>query len=145
IFSLFLLEAGWLSKPKNFEECVLEKMKGQDKSMRPFAIKACRKLFPEEKKITADFDLQNIEFIWSAASPSQIELTIKENNSEYRISKCEVFFSLKKCSDIKSFDDYVIKKTFIFKDGEERSSLEIKDAHQYSCMKRLLVWGFLEE
>lgn len=36
------------SEPANFEDCVLEKMKGQDISMRSFAVKACRKIFPYE-------------------------------------------------------------------------------------------------
>lgn len=42
--------AGWpfKSEPATFEDCVLEKMKGQDKSMRSFAIKACRSIFPYE-------------------------------------------------------------------------------------------------
>lgn len=36
------------SEPATFEDCVLEKMKGQDKSMRSFAVKACRSIFPYE-------------------------------------------------------------------------------------------------
>lgn len=39
-------QSGWLG-PDNYEECVLEKMKGQDRSMRSTAQKACRKKFPE--------------------------------------------------------------------------------------------------
>ena len=143
IFFPIFLEAGWFSKPKNFEECVLEKMKGQDRSMRHYAIKACKKLFPIEEEINYIYQ-QDIEIAWSGVSSSSIELTIEKNDSNYRISKCKASFSIKKCDDVKDFKDYTLTKTFIFEKGEKKSSIKINNANQYECMRKLSLWGFLK-
>ena len=41
---------GWSfdTKPKTLEDCILEKMKGQQKAMYHYAEKVCRKMFPYE-------------------------------------------------------------------------------------------------
>ncbi len=163
VFFPIFSEAGWFSKPKNFEDCVLEKMKGQDKSMRSYAIRACRKLFPEEKEIDV-FLRHDIEITWSSDA-SSISLEIKKNDSEYEISKCIASFSFKECESItkeetvdetsnqwveginKIFEDvqnYPLKKTFLFKKGENSSHIKIDKADQYKCMKQLSLWGFLK-
>jgi len=144
IFCPLIVDAGWFSNPENFEECVLEKMKGQDKSMRIYAIRACRKLFPQEEELTY-FHTQNIEISWSYVSSSSVELTIEKNESSYRISKCIASFSIKKCDETQSNEDYIFTETFLFKDGKQKSRLKIKKANQYNCMGKMSIWGFLKQ
>lgn len=107
VFSPIFSEAGWFSKPKNFDECVLEKMKGQDKSMRPYAVRACRKLFPEVRLSVSE--IENIEMSWKS-DDSSISLMIDRNDSNYQITKCEASFSVKTSDEIDNEIDKEIKK-----------------------------------
>jgi len=62
LFVIFLLPiscgAGWFDKePKTYDECVLDKMKGQSKTMLPFAKRACRSVFPETSFNPDDWEM----------------------------------------------------------------------------------------
>jgi hypothetical protein len=71
----FGANADWFG-PDNYEECVLEKMKGQPKEMMWTAQTACEKKFSFEKELYDYSD--DLEINW-VTSGSNIYLVIEEN------------------------------------------------------------------
>lgn len=126
--------------PDNYEECVLEKMKGQNKGMIYTARKACEKKFPYEK--TLEYYKEKIEIHWYSDT-SSLNITIKENYGDYKITRYKAKFSEKKCKDIKLASDYTLEKTFKFKSSLKSSSIALKNASQYQCMSTEKMWGII--
>lgn len=124
--------------PDNYEECVLEKMKGQNKSMIHTARKACEKKFPYEK--TLEFYGDKIEISWYSDQNS-LNLSITENYGNYDITRYKSIFSEKECADIKSSNDYTLEKLFKFKKGIKTATINLKGANQYQCMRTVKMWG----
>lgn len=171
-FYPLISNAGWFSGPDNYDDCMLEKMKGQDKSMRRHAMRACEELFPYEKEIP-NTEYSKIETTWRQ-NGSTIEIIIEENLSNYNISKIKAGFSTKRCSEIEdrgwievnprsilskrdlSHPDYTLNKEFIFRDEKlsvlkkifasenwkTTSVVEIRENQSYNCMKINTIWGY---
>jgi hypothetical protein len=80
-------KAAWFG-PSNYEECVLEKMKGQSSYMLATAQNACRLKFPPEPRETTEvpLDKRQIQFNWciDAQTIKQICIVDKPNNYEIR-------------------------------------------------------------
>lgn len=88
--------AGWFG-PDNYEECMLDKMKGQDKSMRSIANNACLAKFPKPMAITefAGFgDDKDIKLLWDGSN-----IKIIRNNSSYQITSVGMLLSKENCAD----------------------------------------------
>lgn len=124
--------------PKNYEECVLENMKGQVKTMISTARKACEKRFPYEKALP--FYKDDIEISWYSDSDS-LNLSIKENYGDYYITRYRSHFSKKVCNEVKALADYTLSKTFTFNRGINSSSTAVKNANEYKCMRTEKIWG----
>lgn len=89
--------AGWFG-PDNYEECVVDKMKGQDKSMLKMVEKACAVKYPKPVSIAeyAGFgDNKEIKLDWKGD-----EVLILKNDTTYEITEVIMVFSRKKCEDI---------------------------------------------
>jgi len=141
VFGLFPLNAipGWFG-PDNYEDCVLEKMKGQDKVMIATARKACEKRFPFEKELHDYGD--NLEIDWLSLE-SRLYLFISKNLGEYAVTRYEASFSKKACDEPQTRSDYTLSETFAFSAGETLASLDIENADEYKCMRTNSIWGKL--
>jgi hypothetical protein len=88
--------AGWFG-PDNYEECMLDKMKGQDKSMRSIANNACLATFPKpmDIRVFAGFgDDKEIKLLWDGSN-----IEIIKNNSSYQITSVDMLLSKENCAD----------------------------------------------
>ena len=91
--------AGWFG-PDNYEECVVDKMKGQDKSMLKMVEKACEAKFPKPVSVAeyAGFgDNKEIKIDWMGNV-----VKVLKNDTTYEITEVIMIFSRKKCDDITS-------------------------------------------
>jgi len=84
--------------PSNYDECMLEKMKGQQNNMRSFAENSCEIEFPMEKLLNTDIWSQylsnstsyaEIKYEYKKVKKDYIDVNIT-NNSNYKISKIRV-------------------------------------------------------
>jgi len=100
--------------PDNYEECILEKMKGQGQG-QPSAVfrklfrlaqEACEIKFPFEKQLVGYSGGLRVE--WSK-SRGELILEIKENSTKYRITRYRADFARHTC-DSKGTESYVIRK-----------------------------------
>lgn len=142
IFLLFYVissqsSAGWFG-PDNYEECVLEKMKGQNTLMIFAARGACEKMFPYEKKLQNY--KKNIEIGWLSEWP-RISLSIKKNYGNYTITRYEASFSTKSCDETENDSDYTLTKLFVFSDNKKSASVSLGDDVKYQCMRTNTIWG----
>jgi hypothetical protein len=88
----------WRFGPKNFDECVLEKMKGQAPGMIHYARKACREQFPEEEQEEELKRGEDYEVTWCGKTANTISgcLTLK---GKYKVLRGVVFLSKQECND----------------------------------------------
>ena len=86
-------------KPSNYEECLLDVMKGQERIMLRTAKVACEKKFPFVKELSTSA----IDLSWTQMGNALV-LTIKENPEDYGILRVKYLFSEKSCVDIKTAD-----------------------------------------
>jgi hypothetical protein len=83
---------GGLFGPSNFDECMLDKMKGQLPSMRSSAINACEIAFPSEKSLDTNMwssYSENISYDYKKTTNQLIDVVIK-NESNYKITRIRV-------------------------------------------------------
>lgn len=108
IYAVFLLVpyvamAGWFG-PDNYEECVVEKMKGQERTMRGMVQDACEAKFPRPTSI-AEFaswgDDRDIKIDWQGQS-----VRVARNDTPYAITEIALRFSRKECSKTKMVSSY---------------------------------------
>lgn len=74
--------------PSNFEECVLEKMKGQDRALYPTAKSACLKIFPPEVVIDRD----RLKFTWCKSENESESVCLEQKPTNVTITKVEAVF-----------------------------------------------------
>lgn len=125
--------------PDNYEECVLDKMKGQAKSLIPIAKKACEKKFPYEKNLGEYHD--RFAFSWKASS-SKVAFVITENLGDYLITKIRVGLSDTNCMFTTPKSEIFIKN-LIVEDGKIASFNE-NGADRFTCATVTNVWGILK-
>ncbi len=78
--------------PSNFDECMLDKMKGQLSSMRSSAINTCEIAFPSEKSLDTNMWSslsENISYDYTKTTNQLIDVVIK-NESNYKITKIRI-------------------------------------------------------
>ena len=74
--------------PSNYEECVLEKMKGQAPGLIGMARAACLKAFPEEVVIDHD----RVKYTWCKADVNSVAVCIDQLPDNVTITKIEGLF-----------------------------------------------------
>ena len=125
--------------PDNYEECVLDKMKGQAKSLIFIARKACEKKFPYEKNLGSYFN--EYEFSWVPHNDNAIYFSIDKNYGEYRVTRARVIFSSNLCEDNTSLPDDHMKIVEL----SEKQDAIISDnsAKHYKCARVDNLWGII--
>jgi hypothetical protein len=79
--------------PKNLEECILEKMKGQAPNMAGVARTACLKSFPQETLLTD----QQVTSTWCDGTDDSISACVTVIKPDYKITRAEAAFTRAKC------------------------------------------------
>lgn len=89
------VRAGLLG-PSNYEECVLDKMKGQDKSLLSTARTACRNAFPAEptESVIAN---DRIKYTWCKSEYDAVAACIDKAPPNIKITKIEGLFFEEGC------------------------------------------------
>lgn len=127
------------SGPNSYEECVVEGMKGQDKSVMPYVQDVCEKKFPYLKNIT--YFYSDYLDLFYMIDPENISLVIEENKGSYKISQISVGFYKKTCELVKSNSSPEAIADFVFKD-DSISQVQIDDALDYKCFKITAIFGY---
>jgi hypothetical protein len=77
--------------PSNFEECVLEKMKGQAPSLMYMARAACKKAFPG-KPVETVIENDRIKYEWCKSEYESEAVCIEKKPENVEITKVEALF-----------------------------------------------------
>ncbi len=140
------LYAGWFG-PDNFDDCVLEKMKGQDNSMMRSAQRACEQVFPHVRRL---YEYENNTVTeWNTMEGKDglvkgINLWLIAPNDQYRIVRVVASFSEKDCG-FSYTNDYKINAVFEFKPGELSSFTAINPFQKPKCMSgNKQIYGIFE-
>jgi hypothetical protein len=92
--------AGWFSYD-SYEDCMLGRMKGQNRMMYGAADKACKKQFG----IPIDISQSDVKFHWHFSwAETAIIIEIEEAPADYIITSGRFRFSEKACADMKLED-----------------------------------------
>jgi hypothetical protein len=96
VTSIFYLSSAWcgLFGPSSYDECVLDKMKGQLASMRLHAENVCEISFPKEKLLDTNIwsgyakepNFSDIKYEYKITTNQLIDI-IMENESNYKVTK----------------------------------------------------------
>lgn len=116
--------------PDNYDECVLEKMKGQDKSLTFHAQNACEKKFPSPKEVYGY--ASELEYDWWSDN-SKLYIKIKKNKGVYNVLRMSLRFTAMSCDGKNAGTGNTFSSYFeIKKDGS--GEVAAKNANQYKCM-----------
>lgn len=127
--------------PVNYNECVLQKVRGQVTSTISQARRQCESVFPFEKKLH-NYD-SKVEIKWWSTSDT-LHLAIKANYGDYRITRFTAAFTTIPCDGIGETGEsvYTLRKEFIFDRGQEEASVYVgEDAEQFECMNSAGIYG----
>ncbi len=131
--SISLVSCGYQS----YEDCLLSEMKGQDSSMQGTAETVCERKFPFEKRLSGlyiDWD-----FAWEISRDSVLVRVVSNPYKNYKITKVDMKFSTKDCSESK-YSDFKQEHTFNFLSDKPAQVGTLK-ALTYKCMKTDSVYG----
>ena len=82
-----------LFEPSNYEECVLDKMKGQTQYLMDTARAACLKAFPKEVVI----DHSRIKYTWCKSEYNSVAVCIDQMPPNLNITRVEGLFFEDRC------------------------------------------------
>lgn len=125
-------QAGWFSYD-NYEDCMLGKMKGQDRSMWATADKACKKQFDIGEEITYLSDKMKRNWGYDRG---QLTIEILDNNTEYVPTRGEFSLSEKPCGEAKD-PDFSSPIAVDLKSKTTTRSLLMSP----ECMRTIRLWG----
>lgn len=122
---------GGILGPSNYEECVLEKMKGQQQYMLSTAREACQKAFPD-KSTEGELDNELIKYDWCNSSSTLQTICIRDQPKNYKITRVDAIFFTEDCATKQN-------KSGVAASGEKKwlsSNFEFKTppAKKYSCV-----------
>jgi hypothetical protein len=121
--------------PKTFEECVLDKMKGQDRSMLPTARRACRKIFPVEEMVAVP------DFTWDVSPNGKGQVKVTSKPQGYRLSRVEGVIFTKTCDEPQT--ESGVKVAATRSRFSDTFDFQVAADRQYGCA-RFIFWGFEE-
>ncbi len=125
--------------PDNYEECVLDKMKGQAKNLIYVARKACEKKFPYEKDLGSYSS--EYEFSWMPYNDNSVYFSISKNYGEYNITRVKVTFSANLCNDNTSLrNEHTETVELSFK---QDAFINFTTAKNYKCAWVNNLWGII--
>lgn len=124
---------------QSYDECVLGEMKGQQAAMQSTAEKVCERKFPYEKEIYY-FGDDKLDIGWSRSLYGGIELEIKSNRTEYRITRVVMNFSKKSC-DQSNRNDFSHALSFSF--SGNTAVARSAESGEFQCARRSSVYGII--
>ena len=124
---------------KSYDECVLGEMKGQQAAMQSTAEKVCERKFPYEKEIYS-FKDGELDIAWSQRLYGGIEVEVRSNETEYRITRAVMKFSKKPC-DQSSGNDFSNALPFSFSGNTAVATTP--ESEDFQCMRRSSVYGII--
>jgi hypothetical protein len=117
----------------NYDECVLEKMKGQTIQMRQNAENACEIAFPTERVIDTNLfsaDRADITFSLEKTTNQLIDVNVK-NESNYKITKIRVLTKDSCKKDSVYVDDIQVKAPLL----GNTFTAKVKDSRKVQCVE----------
>jgi hypothetical protein len=125
--------------PSNFEECVLDRMKGQDKSMMWVARDACTKAFPD-KPTERYLDHTKIKDEWCESTRTKQVICIKDKPKNFKITKIEADFYTDACGNIQNKTPVTVtaEKSFF----SDKFEFETPSGY-YQCYTKVF-YGFVD-
>ncbi len=81
----------------NYEECVVDKMKGQDRSMTWRVQDACEIKFPYEHEVDLR-DADNFRWTWELRPNNQVALLLATNETVYAITRAKLLLFEGECN-----------------------------------------------
>lgn len=123
--------------PDNFEECVLEKMKGQNSNLLKTAKDACRKAFPREiyLKEGVNYTKGEFEASWCNTTNNTITICIDKNNTNYKITSVGVMLSMKTCEETTQTDWISFADVNAPYYGN-KFKVSVRNAREMKCMRK---------
>lgn len=85
--------------PSNYQECVVEKMKGQDRSIIWRVEDACEIAFPYETEVSVK-DENYLSWAWELRGSSRVALLITKNETVYKITRAKLLFFEGECNAV---------------------------------------------
>lgn len=124
--------AGWFGYD-SYDDCMLDKMKGQSQSMYLNAHKLCAKRMGLEKEISTS----DVQIGWDKKQPWELTFNVASNTSEYNITRGEFSFSDRPCEQAKP-DDFGERITVTFAADTAKAPIV---SYESKCMKTIKLWG----
>lgn len=120
--------------PSNEHECVLEKMKGQDRAMIGVARAACAEQFPEEVQLQEGVNIKSgqIASSWCDTNSDSVEVCLDKNETQYKITKVSVTLWDVACDQMNSIPIEVEALPAMF---GNKFKAKVPGAKSYKCMK----------
>jgi hypothetical protein len=138
--------AGLFGGPDNYDECIVDKMKGVDlktwhRFAREPAERACQRKFESKLENNSLIDID-----WSDTTDDGVVVNISENNSDFEITKAILKFSEKGC-DASVDADFNIQAEAIFsswipgKGSAIETVVELSFPRNVHCFRTREVYG----
>ena len=140
LLNIFNIAHAGIFGPDNYEECVLDKMKGQAKNLIYVARKACEKKFPYEKDLGSYS--REYEFSWGYYYDNSVYFSISKNYGEYKITRVSVTFSSILCEDNTSISSEHTKTVEL--SDKEDTFITFAPAVVYKCARVNNLWGIIK-
>jgi hypothetical protein len=129
------LAAREMSKPRTYEECMVEEMRGQAAPMMHTVDKVCSRRF--DREFVIDRSLTN----WSFDGSSSVDIKVHDLSSEYLFTRGQFSFSGKPCDESKQEDFRFEWNEIVRKDGDFHMLYNTLDLPPPKCMLTKRLWG----
>lgn len=140
LISFIFISNAWggLFGASNYDECMLEKMKGQTNSMRSSAENACEIAFPTERLLETNIwavDSVDISFVYKPTTNELIDIDVT-NNSNYKVTKIKGQ-TRSSCQKDSTVLDRFEKTTPLI---SSTYTIKVKDTRKVNCIE-LFFYG----
>ena len=121
----------------NYEECVLDKMKGQVSQLMFTAQNACRQAFPLPPQ-EIRLDSEKIKYSWCKTEAKEITYCLEQVPKNIKVTKIEAILFKQKCEDIQTDAGLLVEgEKTLFKDEFKFKT----NGKKYLCA-RAYFYGF---
>jgi hypothetical protein len=124
----------WAFPPQNYEQCMLDAMKGQGPSMYSTVKKLCDRRFQKEQLIYST----DVKYKWDGAFNGKAHFTITDTG-EYTLTRMKATFSSKECSEATNASDFNLEAEGPIVGNE--ASVLVDFGTKLSCVRGLLFYG----
>jgi len=135
--------SGILGGPDNYDACIVDRMKGMDKTVIYTVQKSCEREFevilkPDQKKL--------IHIAWSTSSSKEIGVEIDKNESDFKVTKATLAFSKTECGNTKDEDfSHIVDVDFSDwipgRGPKTNTSIKFDNPHEFKCLRTKDLYG----